>query len=387
MDKPKSDFVNSESREHSENVAELELILNGITEPLVLIDPQFTIKRQNKASVDFIKKRKTISIRDKQCYKALYNRDNVCPFCPFGNHDSQKENFDDVFLENNYSENFEREIFFKSNVKTETLYLSFFPLTKNGKIYSIVEKISNITEIKAKDEETLRMRNLASLGVLVSGVAHELNNPLTGIGLTVQNLINNLESKDIQFFEKRLDMIKKDLARASIIVTDILSFAKPGKVTKALGDIRESIISAKETVERLYPFLSKEIEWEIECEHGNFFYFNPVKIERLFLNIFRNSIQAFDYKKGGIRVEVRKTKKWFHIFVEDDAGGISREILDKIFDPFFTNSKSGNGTGLGLSICHSIVNEHDGTISVKSYDKKTRFFISLPAGSNEYELE
>ncbi|MBE7411278.1 MAG: HAMP domain-containing histidine kinase [Leptospiraceae bacterium] len=372
-----SDFSEENHFSDSENIAELELILNGITEPLVLIDPKFTIKRANLSALEFAKEN---SKPEDKCYQILYRRDDVCPYCPFVKHDVSLTEFDDVFENKNIEKTIEREIFFKLNKKTETLFLSFFPLIKNNKIYAVVEKISNITGIKEKDEETLRMRNLASIGVLVSGVAHELNNPLTGIGLTVQNLINNLESNDLNFFRKRLDMIQKDLSRASIIVSDILSFAKPGKITKTYSNIGESIYSAKETVERLYPVLSKEIRWQVECDSGLFFYFNPVKIERLFLNLFRNSIQAFDYKKGTIKVEVRKTKKWYHIFVEDDAGGISPEILDKIFDPFFTTNKYGGGTGLGLSICYSIVQEHDGSISVKSFDKKTRFFISLPAG-------
>ncbi|MCC6275704.1 MAG: HAMP domain-containing histidine kinase [Leptospiraceae bacterium] len=378
MNTSNANFLDYGNLSDSEKIAELELILNGITEPLILIDPQFNIRRANSAANDF--SRENSGFSGGKCFKILYRRDDICPYCPFVNHDKKLPEFDDVF-ENKYTDkNLEREIFFKVSHKTETLFLSFFPLRKNKKIYAIVEKISNITGIKEKDEETLRMRNLASIGVLVSGVAHELNNPLTGIGLTVQNLLNNLESRDLHFFEKRLDMIQKDLARASIIVSDILSFAKPGRVTKALADIRESIYSAKETVERLYPVLSKEIQWQIECEPKQFFYFNPVKIERLFLNLFRNSIQAFDYKKGSMKIEVRKTKKWYHIFVEDDAGGISQEILDKIFDPFFTMNKFGGGTGLGLSICYSIVQEHDGSISVRSFDKKTRFFISLPAG-------
>ncbi|MCE9501949.1 MAG: HAMP domain-containing histidine kinase, partial [Leptospira sp.] len=123
--------------------------------------------------------------------------------------------------------------------------------------------------------------------------------------------------------------------------------------------------------------------WEIECEENTIFYFNPVKIERLLLNLFRNSLQAFDYNSGTIRVEVRKTKNWHYIIVEDNAGGISPNIIDKIFDPFFTNKKSTAGTGLGLSICHSIVREHKGKINVKSFDRKTRFSISLPGGQEE----
>ncbi|WP_026053639.1 sensor histidine kinase, partial [Leptospira santarosai] len=98
--------------------------------------------------------------------------------------------------------------------------------------------------------------------------------------------------------------------------------------------------------------------------------------------LFKNSLQAFDYGEGKIRVEVRKTRNMVHIIVEDNAGGIPDNLIDKIFSPFFTKNKTGIGTGLGLSICHSIVREHSGELSVKSFEKKTRFRVSLPLTQN-----
>ncbi|EKQ49933.1 GHKL domain protein [Leptospira interrogans str. 2002000623] len=216
------------------------------------------------------------------------------------------------------------------------------------------------------------------MGIFISGVAHELNNPLTGMSLTLQSLLNNLTSIDPDFFRKRLDMMKEDLTRAAMIVTDIISFAKPDRLVTTSADIYETIQKARENVIWVYPVLSKNISWEILCEPRTTFQFNPVKLERLFINLFKNSLQAFDYGEGKIRVEVRKTRNMVHIIVEDNAGGIPDNLIDKIFSPFFTKNKTGIGTGLGLSICHSIVREHKGELSVKSFEKKTRFRVSLP---------
>ncbi|WP_039947948.1 LIC_12097 family sensor histidine kinase [Leptospira fainei] len=358
-----------------ERAEELQAILDGITEPLVLIDSGFRIRRVNRATLEFSEETDFPSVLGRKCYSLLYNRSAICPFCPMKDHYENESDFNREFEGRN---GISREIFHVSNNQKETLYLDFFPIKKDGNIVSVVEKISNITRIKEKEEENLRIRNLASLGIFISGVAHELNNPLTGMSLTLQNLMNNLSSMDPDFFRKRLEMIKEDLTRAAMIVADIISFAKPDKLVTTSADIYETIMKAKDSVIWVYPVLSKNIEWEILCEPGIYFQFNPVKIERLFINLFKNSLQAYDYGEGKIRVEVRRTRNMLHIFVEDTAGGIPENMLDKIFSPFFTKNKSGVGTGLGLSICHSIVREHSGELTVRSYDRKTRFRVSLP---------
>ncbi|TGL99147.1 LIC_12097 family sensor histidine kinase [Leptospira jelokensis] len=373
-----SDLVNqddSHSIDNIEKVAEkareLEAIYDVVQDPLVLIDSDFNIQRANLATILFAKNNKYDELLDRKCYEVLYQRTDVCPYCPKINVKSKEKN-------QTNSTPITREIFFRSEDKKQTLLLEFYPYPKQEDLFWMVEKISDVTKQREKEEESFRMRNLASLGILISGIAHELNNPLTGISLTLQNLKANWQNQPPEQIEKRLDMIRNDISRAAIIVSDIISFAKTDKVKVTLGDIVETINRAKDTVIRLYPHLSKNINWRITCDHEYQFPFHPGKMERLFMNLFRNSLQAFDYRPGEINIEIRKTKNWLHIIIEDNAGGIPDAIIQKIFDPFFTSNKSGTGTGLGLSICHSIVKEHDGNISVKSVEQKTRFTISFP---------
>ncbi len=354
----------------TEKARELEAIYDVVEDPLVLIDSNFKIQRTNLATLSFAKDFDFETILDQKCYEALYQRTDVCPYCPYSSSKSSASL--------GFKSPTSREIFFRTKEKKQTLSLEFYPYPKKEGENWIVEKISDVTNQRAKEEESFRMRNLASLGILVSGIAHELNNPLTGISLTLQNLKANWQTAAPEQVEKRLEMIKNDTARAAMIVSDIISFAKSDKVKITLGDIVETINRAKDTVIRLFPHLSKNILWSIEYDNEYQFPFHPAKMERLFLNLFRNSLQAFDYRAGEITIDIRKTKNWIHIIVEDNAGGIPDSIINKIFDPFFTNNKSGTGTGLGLSICHSIVKEHDGNISVKSSDNKTKFSISFP---------
>lgn len=362
-----------------EKIKELQAIIDGITEPLILIDQSFAVRRANQATLNFIGNPEYKDVIDQKCFSKLYNRDHICPFCPLISKSADNTDFSEVFnIGSSPNPELKREILFRYEGKNQNLNLAFFPLiNKDGTVTSFVEKISNITQLKEKEEENLRMRNLASLGIMISGIAHELNNPLTGISLTVQNLVNNLNHFAPDVILNRLELIQKDLSRAALIVGDIISFAKPEKSKLSLADLGDVIFRAKETVQRLYPDLAKNVSWEINSEEVHIFYFNPSKMERLFQNLFRNSLQAFDYAKGYIRVDIKKKKNATIVTIEDNAGGIPENILDKIFDPFYSNRKEG-GTGLGLSICHSIVKEHNGKINVKSYEDRTKFSISIP---------
>lgn len=365
---------------------ELQSILDGIIDPLILIDKNFNIQRVNKGTLNFIHSKNFKEIINQKCYEMIYGRTEKCPYCPFKKTGLETE-FNTFFSESSSdSKRLHREIYIQKEKGKQTYNLEFFPIEKDDFIYSIVEKINNITELKDNEDENLRIRNLASLGILISGVAHELNNPLTGISLTLQNLINNLNLYNQKFIQERLDMIQKDLSRAAIIVADILSFSKPEKLKSTLGNLTEIINNSVLTVTRLYPVLAKRITWKISCNDELIFHFNPVKMERLFLNLFRNSLQAFNYSRGSINVSCKMSKNKVIIKVEDNAGGIPQNILEKIFDPFFSRKESGTGTGLGLSICHSIVNEHSGAIKVKSINKKTIFTITLPIDQNEYTV-
>jgi signal transduction histidine kinase len=371
--------MNQIDKKAKENVNnELQSILDSITEPIILIDKKYEIRRANRATLELPNSKNYDSIEGKNCYEVLFQRSSVCPYCPLNKAGNSSEKLRGPNLEAMPKLGVSTEILLKFDGKNEILDLSFFPIESEDGIYSFVEKISVITKVKEKDEENLRMRNLASLGIMVSGIAHELTNPLTGIGMTLQNLQNNLEKYDLTNISERLQIISDDLQRASLIVADIISFAKQEKIKLTNSDIVETVIKARETVERLYPALCESVAWEFIREKETRFYFNPLKMERLFINLFRNSLQALDYTQGKISIEIKRKKNNCQIVVEDTGGGIEAEVIDKIFDPFFTNKKDGEGTGLGLSVCHSIVKEHGGRINVKSFDGKTRFIISIP---------
>ncbi|MCR9142043.1 MAG: ATP-binding protein [bacterium] len=372
---------------------ESRAIIDSIAQPLFAIDRQFrlvTCNRSGEAHIRALIAARTHKFKSRAgdvgpppgpppadavddnslsgfCYSLLYGRDSVCPYCPAFN-DAER-----VFL---HDRPVEKMIQLRDDRGEEINYRLTFSRADSQRIM-MLETLEDVTDQNQIQEEALRKENLAALGIMISGIAHELNNPLTGMGLNLQNLQANLETMAPEEILKRLGILKKDLHQAARIVSDILSFSRPGQLRLTKADILQTVEKAVATTKRLYPVLSRQTDFRIEGENI-IFPFDPEKIERLFINLLRNSIQAFDYARGYIRVDVRLTRRSAHVIIEDNAGGIPPENLKNIFKPFFTSSQDTRGSGLGLTICHSIVREHDGRIHVRSQNGKTRFYISLP---------
>jgi Signal transduction histidine kinase len=354
---------------------ETELIFDSLPIAVFAINQIFRIIRLNETALTFCNEKEYKNVIDELCYKKIHERNEICPFCPLLNEWKQME-----FKEKKYHR-IEKII----NSKEKTYKLSFI-LTSYGSL-RLIEIIEDITKEIEKQEEMIRIENLATLGTLISGIAHELNNPLTGISLNLQNLISNISNYQINEEEKqqllyRLKLIQKDLIRASHIVSDILSLSKPGLKEKHRLDLQKIIQKAKENTIRLYPVLAKKIQWDIQETDPIYIMGNANKQERLFFNLFRNSLQAYDYKEGIIGVRIKTQNKKVLVIVYDEAGGIPKEILKKVFIPFATTKHTSKGTGLGLTISYNIVKEHEGKIKVRTIDNKTFFFILLPLPNN-----
>lgn len=354
---------------------ETELIFDSLPIAIFAINQIYRIIRLNETALNFLNEKEYKNVLDELCYKKIHNRDNICPFCPLINE------WDKVEFKDKKYHRIEKIINIKENNIEKTYKLTFILLATGS--LRIIEIIEDITKEIEKQEEIIRIENLAALGTLISGIAHELNNPLTGISLNLQNLISNIgryniEEEEKQQLQYRLKLIQKDLLKASHIVSDILNLSKPGLKEKHRLELQKIIHKAKENTLRLYPVLSKKIRWDIEETQPIYILGNANKLERMFFNLFRNSIQAYDYKEGiiGIRFKIQNNK--ILIIIYDEAGGIPEEILKKIFIPFATTKLTSKGTGLGLTICYNIVKEHEGKIKVRSIAGKTIFFILLP---------
>jgi len=239
-----------------------------------------------------------------------------------------------------------------------------------------------LRDLQVTQQQLIQSEKLAAIGQLVSGVAHELNNPLTGIWGTTQLIMRRGVDESLR---EDLEVIQQEASRAVKIVQNLLSFAREHKSEKRLASIHEALERTLEL--RAYEMKTSGIELEVEL-HPDFpeTSFDFHQMQQVFLNIIVNAEQAMSEAHGGGKLSVRTEKGDGKIKISftDNGPGISRENQAKVFDPFFTTKEVGKGTGLGLSICYGIVLDHGGRLWLDSeVGKGTTFTVEMPITSEE----
>jgi two-component system NtrC family sensor kinase len=242
-----------------------------------------------------------------------------------------------------------------------------------------------VQELEKRQDQLLQAKKLSSLGVLTSGVAHQLNNPLNNISTSCQILLEELDTKDLAFFKKMLTNVEQEVDRARDIVKGLLEFSRAKEFTLKATPL-------KQVVDRAIRLISSQVPAGVEVVEqvpdDLVLQLDAQRMQEALLNLFMNAIQALDKQPGQIKVEARmdQGKQQAIITVADTGAGISKRDLGRIFDPFFTTKEVGAGTGLGLSIVYGIVEKHRGTITVESTEGEgTRFIIRLPFQSGTPE--
>jgi two-component system NtrC family sensor kinase len=236
---------------------------------------------------------------------------------------------------------------------------------------------------KLKEQTEMQMaqsEKLASLGRLASGIAHEINNPLTGV-LSYSTVLYE-EMKDPGY---RADMkvIIDETLRCREIVKGILDFARETKIDKRLGNINKIIIELFSILEKHITFQNIRIKKDL-AENLPEFNIDANQIKQVLNNLAVNAADAM-HDGGELTVSTRYdgVKGNVIVKVSDTGIGIKEEDLSKIYDPFFTTKETGKGTGLGLSVTYSIIQRHNGTIRVEStVGKGTTFTIEFPVDTD-----
>lgn len=262
-----------------------------------------------------------------------------------------------------------------------------------------------LQRIKEQEEALIQADKMASLGHLVAGVAHEINNPTTYIRGNIEllrkywekirekaGIVENDGVIDYATdFEDTLESMHKGTDRIMEIVSGLKFFSRQEKVTYEIFDLNGCITEAYKLVKN--EFARNKIDFINRSEKGDFF-INGSKqqIEQVLINLFINSITSFkafkSQKKGFIVIEVKRAYcNKLCITVIDNGCGIEEKNLKMIFNPFFTTNQSYGGTGLGLSIVYGIIKEHGGSLEVKStVNQGTEFAIFLPESHNAIKI-
>ncbi|HXH22127.1 MAG TPA: ATP-binding protein [Dehalococcoidia bacterium] len=248
--------------------------------------------------------------------------------------------------------------------------------------------LRDTTEERLLQERLLQSEKMASVGQLVSGVAHELNNPLTGVMGFAQLLL----ARDLdETTQAQVRTIYGEAERAAKIVQNLLSFARRRKPAKELADVNSLLAQVLEL--RSYDFAIRNIALDMEMDpRMPRCWVDADQVQQVFFNIVKNAEQAMLEANGGGRLTVRTegitgtagAPTGVRISIADDGPGIPPEVQRRIFDPFFTTKEAGQGTGLGLTISYSIIDEHGGRIWAEpSPTGGARFVVELPIGSPE----
>nr|HPI73230.1 ATP-binding protein [bacterium] len=224
----------------------------------------------------------------------------------------------------------------------------------------------------------IKSEKLATIGLLSSGIAHELRNPLNVIETARYSIEDQLNHKYADL-DQKLDIIKKNIRRASQIIENLLQFSKHSMYERERIDVEKLVDTTLSLLEK--EIAVRNIQCEKKFENVSMAFFSLDSLKQVFLNIIYNAVQAMP-NGGVLRISTRKQAEpnWIVMDFTDTGVGISNENLKHIFTPFFSTKQHSGGTGLGLYLSYSIVKREGGDVQVKSREGVgTTFTVKLPA--------
>ncbi len=258
-------------------------------------------------------------------------------------------------------------------------YVLFAEEAGDGEIASMHRAFNRmIHEIFEHRAERLQSEKLASLGTMLAGIAHEINNPLSNVSTSAEILAEENERASPEERRELVEQIISQTDRATDIIRTILDFTREGRfelrTTNLLSAVRGAVILVRGQMPA-HVSVGLDVPPELEIVA------DKAKLQQAFINILSNSIDALRQvgREGRIAISARNARGGVEIAFADDGAGIPAHLVDRIFDPFFTTKDVGHGTGLGLYVTHQIVEQHGGTIRVESgLGEGTRIILALP---------
>jgi len=359
----------------------LQSVFDGISEPLLLLDNNLTVKILNRAAIEYYGDNGRSAI-DKPCYRVFKENSGPCEGC----------NIAPAVFEGRHG-NFERKGFMNPE-RLERVVV--YPVKeKSGEDGSAIIRVTDITESKMLERQLIQNEKMASLGVLISGIAHEINNPNNYISVNIpilRDYLNivmpivdeyaqqnpDMEIMYMSYAEFRedifelIDNVQHGSRQINSIVRDLKVFSAVDK------DKKNEKIDLKPMIEKVVSFCESKIRRSVKS-------FNvqmpenlpetPVEsqlLEQILINLLINAAQAFDKPVSenseiNLSVSMDDVKEnQLTIDVSDNGCGMDEVTMEKIFDPFFTTKSSEEGTGLGMYIVHNLIEKMGGRIEVHS---------------------
>lgn len=324
---------------------------DDFTDPIAIVDSQFSVDRSNRSFQKFMKKAR--------CFERFADRDSPCPGCPL----IQDFSSPSVLL---------RQI----KVKDRSFQLTSYPIFLPGQTIpsNRVNYYSETTDKNRLQQQLIQNEKMSAVGLLAGNIAHELNNPLTGLRSLTQVLLTEVQA-GTQLHGDLLE-VEKGVQRCEEIIKSLLNFSQIGP-SESMGET-----DLGELVESTLPFLkSATRDHSTKTLLGNKPLFVRVEyniMQQVIFNLINNACQAME-EPGELTLSLTSESGLAHLKIKDTGPGIGEEHLQHVFDPFYTTKEEGQGTGLGLSMSRSAVESFGGTIEVETeLGQGTTFIIKLP---------
>ncbi len=343
-----------------------EATFDAIVDPVMIISKAYRIERANLAAARSAKL-PVGELIGKSCHEVFAKRDSPCVGCPL------QVSLRKLTPERDHLQPYADEREFLA---------SAYPIRdKEGGDWGLaVLQYQDMRAIRKLEEQLSQNEKMAALGLFASGIAHDINNPLSGVLAFAQLAMKDLDPESRTY--RDIKEIEVSALRCKKIVEDLLGFSRPSSKAE------RNWIDLGQIVARVLPNL--QIQWK-DFDHQLHLQLEaltPVsvcesKFEQVFTNILVNARQALS-PGGEIWIRGGEDEKTVFIEVQDNGRGIPKQHLNNIFDPYFTTKRENGGTGLGLPICYNIVREHGGRIEVKSATGKgSTFKVIVPKGRSD----
>lgn len=256
-------------------------------------------------------------------------------------------------------------------------------------VRSLLTAFNRMTkELQIRQHQLVQSEKLAALGTLLSGVAHELNNPLSNISTSAQILQEELEEEDLAFKKNLIGQIETQSDKARDIVKTLLEFSRIKEFKKEKLPLKKLV---DETILLIRGHTSHKVSINLDIPEKLMILADKQRMQQVFLNLIQNAMDAME-ETGNIWISALGSgcssgNDEVEILIEDDGPGIGTEYVEKIFDPFFTTKDVGKGSGLGLFIVHDIIEWHGGSITVDTRPGfGTTFIIWLPGEQRDCKI-
>ncbi len=356
--------VSSQSR-MEDDASLLHDAVNSVKDPVLILDLSGDLLHKNRAAESLV--------GVDPLGAAPRRAEELLPF--------QRDADRDAFLQALHGqEPWEREVLLcKPEQSDQSAVLLLAPIRAvDERLLGTVVLVRDVTEVKSLQRQLIQNEKLSAVGELVSGVAHELNNPLTAVFGFAQLLL----SQDLpEGARSEVQHIFTHAERCRKIIEGLLKFARDHQSEQQRANLNEVIQASLDLLGYQLRTANINVDTELASSLPDSM-LDPFQLQQVMINLVTNAQHAIEARgiTGQIKIRSSQTAPDSMVLeVTDNGGGMSEDVLNKIFDPFFTTKEVGKGTGLGLALCYGIVREHGGKITPLSQEGVgTTFRIELP---------